>query len=158
MNCKFKKIKGLSLAEVMVAIVITNLIFAAAYLIYNNFQSNNMNKFEFIKQYQNLINPKYHGISLRISHLLDNYKQIGGKLKMISINDNKYKINLIKNTDDELIDLNLLSIDGTLQCGVILIHKDNPEIAIIQDIHAYDTCYESTIDLQRAKFNINIFY
>ena len=31
--------KGLSLAEVLVAIVITNLIFAAAYLIYNNFQS-----------------------------------------------------------------------------------------------------------------------
>ena len=39
MNYKFKIIKGLSLAEVMVAIVITNLIFAAAYLIYNNFQS-----------------------------------------------------------------------------------------------------------------------
>ena len=39
MNIKFKKMKGLSLAEVLVAIVITNLIFAAAYLIYNNFQS-----------------------------------------------------------------------------------------------------------------------
>ena len=39
MNFKSKNIKGLSLAEVLVAIVITNLIFAAAYLIYNNFQS-----------------------------------------------------------------------------------------------------------------------
>ncbi len=48
-----------------------------------------MDKFEIIRKYRNFINSKYYGISLRMTHLLDNYKQIGGLLTHITIDEKK---------------------------------------------------------------------
>jgi hypothetical protein len=39
------------------------------------------NKFDIIKLYRTMINKKFHGISLRLTNLLENYKQIGRDIK-----------------------------------------------------------------------------
>ena len=93
-----------------------------------------------------MINKKYHGISLRLTNLLENYKQIGGDIKKITIDDHEVTFNMIYNNDDDETSIQLLTIDGSLQCGIILIDKENPIEAIFQDVHAHDNCYDSTIE------------
>ena len=45
---------------------------------------------------------------------------------------------------------------GTDECGVIVIYKENPTTAIIQNIQGKDNCYESTIDKTNdGKMNSN---
>jgi hypothetical protein len=112
-----------------------------------------MQKFDIIRKYRNLINHKYYGISLRMTHLLDNISQIGGDIIKLSIDNIKYKVNIIRNEDNDNVELQLVTIDGSLQCGLILIDKTDPINkfnAIIQDVHAFDTCYESTIEDKKS--------
>lgn len=107
-----------------------------------------MNKFDLIRKYRNLVNSKYYGISLRMAHLLDSYTQIGGDIISVPVDNVKYKVNVLHNEDDEGVELQLVTIDGSLQCGLILIDKTIKKntTAIVQDIHAYDKCYETTIE------------
>ena len=106
------------------------------------------NKFAIINQYKKLIIPKYYGISLRLNNLLESYKQIGGKLKKININDNEITYNVIYNNDSQETSIQLVTIDGSVQCAIILIDNENPDEAVLQDVHAFDNCYESTIENQ----------
>jgi len=88
------------------------------------------NKFDIIKSYRIIVNKKYHGISLRLTNLLENYSQIGGDIKKITIDNHKVKFNMIYNNDDDEMSIQLLTMDGSLQCGIILIDKENPTEAI----------------------------
>jgi|LakMenE18May11ns_1017448.scaffolds.fasta_scaffold8237246_1 hypothetical protein len=87
-------------------------------------------KFEIVNLYRKLVNNKYYGISLRLTNLLDNYTHIGGDIKKITIDDHKVKFNVIYNNEDDPISVQLLTMDGSLQCGLILLDRENPDEAI----------------------------
>lgn len=106
-------------------------------------------KWDIINQYKNMINVKYWGIQCRITNLINEerqHKQLGGDLKKITIDNNDIKYNIVYNNNPNDLNIQLLTIDGSLQCGIILFDKDNKTEAIFQDVHAYDNCYQSTVE------------
>jgi hypothetical protein len=116
------------------------------------------NKWKLIRQYKNMINSNYHGISLRLTELLrdDKYsnKLIGGELKKISYNTGEVIFNIEKNDDPTDLHIQLLTINGSKQCGLIIIDPEKKTEASFQDIHANDGCYISTIENSNDGKNI----
>jgi len=109
-----------------------------------------MNNYDYIRLYKNTINPSYFGLPTLINNLLSehniNEKQIGGVIKKFSVDNQEIKADVVYNKDFEEISIQIMSLIGNEECGVIIIYRENPTTAIIGNIQGKDTCYQSTID------------
>jgi len=117
-----------------------------------------MNKWKLIREYKNIFNSNYHGISLRLTELLrDNRysnKLIGGELKKISYDSGEIIFNIDRTDNPKDLNIQLLTINGSKQCGIILIDPENKTNASFQAIHANDGCYISTVENTKDGKNI----
>jgi hypothetical protein len=112
---------------------------------------NSENKLNDLRNFCYLVDRNYRGPYNRLVNLLSKYKQFGGELKTITINKKGYKINVQELEDDNNnLDISLITIDGAVHCGTILINKSKPKEAILEDMHAFDNCYETTIEDKKS--------
>ena len=99
--------------------------------------------------YRKAINSSYWGLHTLINNILIdtniNHKQIGGEIKKFTIDNKQIKADVVYNKDFEEISIQVMRLIGTEECGVIIIYRDNPTTAIIQNIQGKDKCYETTI-------------
>lgn len=109
-----------------------------------------MLNYEYFHLYRKAINPLYWGLHTLINNLISDHNlsnhQIGGEITKFLVDDQKLKANVVYNKNFEEISIQILNLTGTDECGVIIIYKENPTTAIIQNIQGKDNCYESTID------------
>jgi hypothetical protein len=104
-----------------------------------------MNNREIIYKYKNMIKSGYWGIVSRIQDLISElqeksskYLHIGDNLQKKNFIHNNISYVIIYNKNYNDINLYLLTIENSFQFGIILFQKQNKDIAIIQDLFAFD--------------------
>jgi len=96
-----------------------------------------MLNYEYFHLYRKTINPLYWGLHTLINNLISDHNlsnhQIGGEITKFLVDDQKLKANVVYNKNYEEISIQILNLTGTDECGVIIIYKENPTTAIIQN-------------------------
>ena len=109
-----------------------------------------MSKIYYNDLYRKAINSSFWGLHTLINNILGDtnihHKQIGGEITKFTIDNQDIKADVVYNKNFDEISIQVINLKGTEECGVIIIYKDNPTTAIIQNIQGKDRCYETTIN------------
>jgi hypothetical protein len=111
-----------------------------------------MNNRLIIQEYKNMIRSLYWGIVSRMNDLLNSkYNSsingnIGGCLQKNTLTINNIKYIIIHNKEFNDINFHLVTIENSVQFGILLFQKNNKDIALFQEAYAYGGCNYSHIE------------